>query len=127
LGQPLLIGCGLLLAYLIGLSFIARQENLRKLTSLWPLAFMLVPFAVLHPIGQGPWVFAIFLMFAGWTGRCLWLVLKGQIRDAVGGLIAGISLLDALFVIRSGQLALAGIACAAFLLTTILQRRISGT
>jgi hypothetical protein len=123
----LLIGCALLLAYLIGLSFIARQENLRKLTSLWPLAFMLVPFVVLHPIGLGPWAFAIYLMFAGWTGRCLWLVLRGQIRDAVGGLIAGIALLDALFVVRTDQLALAGIACGAFLLTTILQRRISGT
>jgi 4-hydroxybenzoate polyprenyltransferase len=126
------IGCGLLLAYLIGLSFVARQENLARVTNLWPLVFLAVPLAVLHPYGQGPWTFAIYLMFAGWTVRCVRLVMRGHTRDAVGGLIAGISLLDALFVIRadptqSGQLALAGIACGGFLLTTVLQRRIAGT
>ena len=125
--ESLMIGCGLLLAYLIGLSFIARNENRAKLSTWWPLAFMVLPFVVLQPAGGGPWMFAIYLMFAGWTGRCLWLVFKRNFRIAVGGLIAGISLLDALFVIRAGQEVLAGIACAGFLLTTILQRRISGT
>jgi 4-hydroxybenzoate polyprenyltransferase len=127
LSADLWIGCGLLLAYLIGLSFVARQENLARVTNLWPLAFLAVPLVVLQPYGQGPWVFAIYLMFAGWTARCVRLVMRGHTRTAVGGLIAGISLLDALFVIRSGQLELAGIACAAFLLTTVLQRRIAGT
>jgi 4-hydroxybenzoate polyprenyltransferase len=127
LDESAMIGCGLLLAYLIGLSYIARHENRSKLTQLWPLAFMILPFAVLHPIGGGPWMFAIYLMFAGWTVRCLLLVRKRNFRIAVGGLIAGISLLDALFVIQSGQEALAGIACLGFLLTTILQRRVPGT
>jgi len=72
-------------------------------------------------------MFAIYLMFAGWTARCLKLVFSGQIRIAVGGLIAGISLLDALFVIRGGSLPMAGACCAAFLLTTVFQRRIAGT
>ena len=126
----LLIGCGLLLAYLLGLSAIARRENKpggSKLAVLAPVTFMLVPFVVLQPMGQGPWVFAIYLMFFGWTARCIKLVLSGQMRPAVSGLIAGISLLDAMFVIRSDQLPLAGACCAAFLLTTILQRRIAGT
>jgi 4-hydroxybenzoate polyprenyltransferase len=125
--ESLLIGCGLLLAYLIGLSYIARHENSSKLTQLWPLAFMILPFVVLQPSGGGPWMFAIYLMFAGWTARCLWLVRKRNFKIAVGGLIAGISLLDALFVIRAGSEALAGIACAMFLLTTVLQRRVPGT
>ncbi len=125
--ESVMIGCGLLLAYLIGLSFIARHENKPKLTQLWPLALMILPFVVLQPAGGGPWMFAIYLMFAGWTGRCLWLVWKRNFRIAVGGLIAGIALLDALFVIRAGQEILAGVACVGFLLTTILQRRVSGT
>jgi 4-hydroxybenzoate polyprenyltransferase len=125
--ESVAIGCGLLLAYLIGLSYIARHENRSKLTQLWPLAFMIVPFAVLHPIGGGPWMFAIYLMFAGWTARCLLLVRKRNFKIAVGGLIAGISLLDALFVIRAGHEVLAGIACAGFLLTTVLQRKVPGT
>lgn len=133
LDESLVIGCLLLLAYLIGLSYIARHEGKSRLTQLWPLAFMIVPFVVLQPAGGGPWMFAIYLMFAGWTGRCLWLVRKRTlpgaqtIRIAVGGLIAGIALLDALFVIRAGQEVLAGLACVAFLLTTVLQRRVPGT
>lgn len=127
LGEPLLIGCGLLLAYLIGLSYIARHESKSRLTRLWPLVVIVVPFVYLQPLGGGPWMFAIYLMFAGWTARCLKLVFSGQIRIAVGGLIAGISLLDALFAVRTGQLAMAGACCAAFLLTTVFQRRIAGT
>jgi len=127
LDESVVIGCGLVLAYLIGLSYIARHENTSRLTQLWPLAFMIVPFAVLHPGGGGPWMFAIYLMFAGWTARCLWLVRQRNVRIAVGGLIAGIALLDALFVIRAGQEILAGVACVGFLLTTILQRRVPGT
>jgi hypothetical protein len=88
---------------------------------------MNVAFAVLQPMGQGPWVFAIYVMFLGWTARCIKLALGRQMRPAVSGLIAGISLLDALFVIRTDQLPLAGACCAAFLVTTILQRRIAGT
>jgi 4-hydroxybenzoate polyprenyltransferase len=130
LDHPLLIGCGLLLAYLMGLSAIARRENKAggsRLAILVPATFMIVPFAVLQPLGQGPWVFAIYIMFLGWTARCLKLALGRQMRPAVSGLIAGISLLDALFVIRADQLPLAGACCAAFLVTTILQRRIAGT
>ncbi len=125
----LLIGCGLLLAYLMGLSAIARHENKKtaRLAVLAPMTFMIVPFVVLQPMGQGPWVFAIYIMFLGWTARCVKLAITGQMRPAVSGLIAGISLLDALFVIRTDQLPLAGACCAAFLLTTILQRRIAGT
>jgi 4-hydroxybenzoate polyprenyltransferase len=128
----LVIGCGLLLAYLMGLSAIARHENkprgtAGRLSVLAPMTFMVVPFVVLQPMGQGPWVFAIYIMFLGWTARCIKLVISGHMRPAVSGLIAGISLLDALFVVRTDQLPLAGACCAAFLLTTILQRRIAGT
>jgi len=127
LGEPLWIGCGLLLAYLIGLTFIARHEGKSRLTRLWPLLFLALPLVVLQPMGRGHWAFAIYLMFLGWTLRCVRLVFGGHIRDAVGGLIAGISLLDALFVIRSDRPVLAAVACGAFVLTTVFQRRIAGT
>jgi hypothetical protein len=136
LGNQLLIGCGLLLAYLIGLTFIARGENRKpatvmprrwNLSDLRPLVFLAAPLVALQPVGQGPFVFAIYFMLLGWTARCVRLVIRAEMRAAVGGLIAGISLLDALFVIRTGQPAIAGVCCAAFLLTTIFQRRIAGT
>ncbi|MEO8704360.1 MAG: UbiA family prenyltransferase [Kofleriaceae bacterium] len=127
LGTPLLYGCGALLAYLIGLTYVAKQENLFKLTSLWPLAFMAVPFVIAPPHGHGPWAFAIYIFFLGWTLRCLKLAITRQIRPAVTGLIAGIALLDALFAIRLGHPVMAGVAVSAFLLTTIFQRKIPGT
>jgi hypothetical protein len=127
LSSQLLIGCGSLLAYLIGLTYVARQENLLKLTSMWPLAFMGVPFVVAPPHGHGPWAFAIYIFFLGWTLRCLKLAITRQIRPAVTGLIAGISLLDALFVVRLDHPTMAAVAVGAFLLTTVFQRKIPGT
>jgi hypothetical protein len=127
--ETLLVGCGALLAYLIGLTYVAKQENLLKLTSVWPLGFLAVPFVIAQPMGQGPWAFAIYSFFLVWTVRCLKLAVTRQIRPAVTGLIAGISMLDALFIIRLDpqNLPMAGIACGAFLLTTILQTKVPGT
>lgn len=127
LSTALLVGCGALLAYLIGLTYVARQENLFKLTSLWPLAFLAVPFLIAPPLGHGPWAFAIWIFFLIWTLRSLKLAITRQIRGAVTGLIAGISLLDALFIVRGNHLTMAAIAVGAFVLTTILQRKIPGT
>jgi hypothetical protein len=127
LGPQLLYGCGALLAYLIGLTYVAKQENLLKLASVWPLGFMAVPFVLAAPHGHGPWAFAIYIFFLGWTLRCLRLAITRQIRPAVTGLIAGIAMLDALFAIRLGHPVMAGVAVGAFLLTTIFQRKIPGT
>lgn len=128
LSTPVLIGCGSLLAFLIGLTYVAKQENLLRLTSLWPLAFMAVPFLAVAPQGKGPWAFAVYLFFLLWTMRCLRLAITRQLRPAVTGLIAGIALLDAAFiVVHTGQLALGAIAVGCFLLTNLLQRKIAGT
>jgi 4-hydroxybenzoate polyprenyltransferase len=125
--SALLVGCGALLAYLIGLTYVARQENLLKLTSLWPMGFLAIPFVIAPPHGHGHWAFAIWIFFLMWTLRCLKLAITRQIRPAVTGLIAGISLLDALFIVRADQLTMAAVAVGAFALTTIFQRKIPGT
>lgn len=44
LSQQLWWGTGLLAAYVIGLSYMARQETLTRMANLWPLAFLAAPF-----------------------------------------------------------------------------------
>ena len=43
LGPLLWIGAGLLLAYLIGLTYVAKQENLGRVENMWPLLFLGAP------------------------------------------------------------------------------------
>lgn len=76
LTSALMIGCVVLLAYLIGLTFVAKR---------------------------------------GASGR------------VVGGLIAGICLVDALALWFAGQPVVAGVAILGFPLTRLLHRRVSGT
>jgi 4-hydroxybenzoate polyprenyltransferase len=127
--SALLVACGALLAYLIGLTYIARRENRSRLGAMWPLVLLGVPFAVAWPRGDQPWAFALWLLLLLWAVRCVRLAIAGgpNIRTAVTGLIAGIALLDAVQLARADALAATAIAAGAFLLTTLLQRKIAGT
>jgi 4-hydroxybenzoate polyprenyltransferase len=129
--EALWIGAGLMLCYLIGLTYIAKQENLGKVENLWPLAFLAAP------VAWGAWLAAaqpvagaFWLLFTGWMLVALWFLrrrAKGDIPRAVVSLIAGISLLDALLIAGAGSLALAALALAGFGVTLFFQRYISGT
>lgn len=131
LPDALWIGAGLMLCYLIGLTYIAKQENLGKVENLWPLLFLAAP------VAWGAWlaaaqpvVGAFWLLFTGWMLVALWFLrrrAKGDIPRAVVSLIAGISLLDALLIAATGSLALAALALAGFGVTLFFQRYISGT
>jgi len=95
-----LLGAGLLVSYLVGLTYIARAENLREIGNLWPLAFLAVPFVIARPnspLAVGCYV--LLLLIVLWA---LMLVRARQIRNAVTTLIAGISVLDALLIAREG-------------------------
>jgi len=113
------------LGYLIGLTYIARQENLSRVTNLWPLAVLLVPFWLARP--HDLFAAAIYLGLLGTTYSALALLARRQIRDAVTLLIAGISLLDACLAANEGCTVLAFGAIAAFGLTRRLQRAVPGT
>ncbi len=120
-----------LLAYLIGLTYVARQETLAEMTSLWPLLFLAVPFLVTLPaLGAGGVTPLLHLGFLAWVGYALALLGRrrpGNIPRAVVCLIAGISLLDALLIAHAGAPHLAGWAVAGFALTLTAQRYIAGT
>jgi len=114
-----------LLGYLIGLTYIARQENLARIGNLWPIAVMAVPFWIAFP--HNLLAGALYAGLFGTTRYALVLLGRRRIRDAVSLLIAGISLLDATLAANRGCWALAAVALAAFGLTRLLQRVVPGT
>jgi 4-hydroxybenzoate polyprenyltransferase len=133
LGLPmaLWIGGALMLCYLIGLTYIAKQENLGRVENLWPLAFLAAPVAygAWRAAGQ-PVVGVFWLLFSGWMLVALWFLWRrrrGDVPRAVVSLIAGISLLDAMLVAGTGSVALAVLALAGFGVTLFFQRYIAGT
>ena len=131
---PVIIGAVLLLAYLIGLTYTAKQENLGRVETLWPLVFLAAPilyggYAILASGGSAIAI-AIWLLFTLWVAYALRFVFRrgpGDIPRAVVSLIAGISLLDAMMIATTGNAAFVLLAIAAFALTLILQRVVPGT
>jgi 4-hydroxybenzoate polyprenyltransferase len=131
LPETLWIGAALMLCYLIGLTYIAKQENLGRVENLWPLAFLAAPVAYGAWLALAQPVVGLFcLLFSAWVLVALWFLrrrAKGDIPRAVVSLIAGIALLDAMLIAGSGALALAVIALAGFGVTLFFQRYIAGT
>jgi 4-hydroxybenzoate polyprenyltransferase len=134
-GRPqqslLFVAALLLLCYLIGLTYVAKQESLNEIRNLWPLAFLAVPFLYLLPsLWGGALPALLFLALGGWVLYALSWLRPGAARvvpKAVVSLIAGISLLDALLIAGQGAPGTALMAIACFGLTLLAQRWISGT
>jgi 4-hydroxybenzoate polyprenyltransferase len=120
------------LCYLIGLTYIAKQESLDRLGSLWPLLFLAAPivYGSSH-LGDGGMVVSLYLAaLTAWTGGALYLLKrrnKGDVPRAVVALIAGIALLDALLLATAGATQAAVLAVLCFLLTLVMQYWVSGT
>ena len=128
----LYMGAGALFCYLIGLTYIAKQENLGAVANLWPLLFLAVPAvaAVWIAATDGGLALILAVVFIVWMVnalRNLWRRQPGDIPRAVVSLIAGMSLLDAVFIAHmgAGQMAIAAAVC--FVATLAFQRFIPGT
>jgi hypothetical protein len=121
----------LLLCYLIGLTYVAKQENLGEVRNLWPLLFLAAP--LIYALVQAPGSLSsgvMFALFAIWIGMALWILRRrqpGDVPRAVVRLIAGIALLDAVLIAAAGAPAIAWLAVAGFALTLGLQRLVPGT
>ena len=128
---PLLIGAILLFSYLIGLTYVAKQENLGEVKNLWPLLFLAAPVIYGGVLSSEAWpTFAYWVIFVVAIVAALWLVRRrqsGDIPRAVVTLIAGMSLLDAILISGVGEPGLALVAVLGFALTLGLQRVVSGT
>jgi 4-hydroxybenzoate polyprenyltransferase len=131
LGPAVVGGAGALLCYLIGLTYVAKQENLTEVRNLWPLAFLAAPGVYALPALLVSGVASVLLVaFVGWVAYAVsWLVRpRGRdIRRAVVSLIAGISLLDAVLIAGAGDPGRALWAVLGFGLTLALQRWVPGT
>jgi 4-hydroxybenzoate polyprenyltransferase len=120
------------LCYLIGLTYAAKQEALDRLDRLWPLLFLGAPifYGLAIVLQSGALAAAALVALVIWTLAALYFLRhrsKGDVPRAVVSLIAGISLVDAVFLSAAGAVGAALVAVSCFLLTFTLQRWVSGT
>lgn len=128
---PALVGALGLFAYVIGLTYAAKQEAYDRIGRAWPLAVLALP--ALYGLGRAglapiSLVLALALIaLMAWAVRLLFRRQKGDVPRAVVTLIAGIALYDALLIATAGAPWLAALAVAGFALTLLLQRVAPGT
>ena len=131
-------GAAALLSYLIGLTYLAQQENRESVRSLWPLLFLTLPLA--YPLVSVRWTDAdpdwtvvgiITLALLVWIGRAVRLLRPKTgapaIFSAITSLIAGISLLDALGAGLAHEPMWALSCVLAFALCLLAQKWVAGT
>lgn len=120
-----------LLAHVAGLTYAAKQESLDRIERLWPLAVLALPLLIALPVvaTSGPAV-AAWAFLAATNALAVHKLRRraepGAVPRAVAALIAGISLVDALFAaaFTPGVMLL---CWAGYGLTRLLQRVIPGT
>ncbi|GMV47127.1 MAG: hypothetical protein AMXMBFR66_25250 [Pseudomonadota bacterium] len=128
---PLWLAAAAVLAHLIGLTYIAKQEHLDRVGALWPLGLLALP--VLYGLAlalAAPPAAMPLVLYAGLLAYALTRLhrrARGDVPRAVVTLIAGMSVLDAVLLAGAGQLIAALLAVAAFWLTLALQRWVAGT
>ncbi len=117
-------------AYIVGLTALAKREALPGAAKHWPAAAVSLP--ALAFLVQGPALPAllVLLLFVGWVVYSLSFAYRKQARSiggAIGRLIAGVALCDALVLALVGAWLSVGLALLAFGLTLFFQRYIKGT
>jgi 4-hydroxybenzoate polyprenyltransferase len=127
----LFLGALVLLAYLIGLTYFAKQEHLNAVQNFWPVAFLAVPVIYGLPFALANATAAMMLvLLVGWVGYAIFLLVRrapGDVPRAVISLIAGIALVDAVLLAGAGAPSVAWLAVAGCFLTMALQQVVSGT
>ncbi len=124
-------GAGVLLCYLIGLTYAAKKEHLNRLDHAWPLALLIAPLfygawlAPAEPIVMVP--LALLCVWIFMAVRKLVRRAAGDVPAAVVALLAGISVVDAIILAGYGHVFQMMLALAAFVLTLRLQQWVSGT
>jgi 4-hydroxybenzoate polyprenyltransferase len=131
------IWCGLaLMAYVVGLSFLARRESTRGPAQFWPVSFLAAPILVALLMNVGPYrepALLVSLVLALWAVRCLQKTFwtgAVNVGRTVSGLLAGIVFVDWLAVAPVALEAsreLGGVFLILFLAALLFQRFIPAT
>ncbi|GAB5518003.1 MAG: UbiA family prenyltransferase [Rhodothermales bacterium] len=117
----------MMLSYIVGLTFIAKQEGTPGVLARWPLLLLMLPavvYAFRVPLG---WTAVLPVLLFGWVMLCYGWLRRGRVGLAIGRLIAGVSLLDALLLASFGWQAGVLVALGLFMFTLVLQRWVRGT
>ena len=129
----LAIGGVVLAAHTAGITYAARQESLDTIGSLWPMMLVAAPLIAALPSIASGWVVpaAVALLLVA-DAAAVWLLARraapGAVPRAVSGLIAAISLIDAVAVAWAGGDPRLVLACVAgYPLTRLFQASIPGT
>jgi len=130
--QPLMtwdltISVGLMIAYIIGLTYIAKRETQNRFTQHWPAVLLYLPLVYGCLTLSFGWDWVPLLGFGGWIAFSLRFIYRGAIGAGIVRLIAGIALLDAMLLWIYNAPMHAGFALLAFALTLFLQRYVRGT
>jgi hypothetical protein len=120
-------GAGMLLVYIVGLTQVAKAEATGR-SSAWPTAAVLAPVIFWAFLLPSPESFLTLAAFLAWVLWALRLVRSKRIGPAVGAMIAGVSLFDAVAVASAdGPFVAVAVCVGAFAVTIALQTKIAGT
>lgn len=131
LPAPLLAAAVAMLCYVAGLTYTAKQESLGRVETVWPLAVLAVPWLyALWLAVANPAALPFLVLLTALMALALRMLLRrgpGDVGRAVVSMIAGIALLDAIFLAAAGTVLWASVAVALFALTLAAQRFVPGT
>ncbi len=126
----LVASAGVLALYIVGLTYVAKKEGDPGFARYWPAALLFLP-AVLFLARVPPlWSMLLLPLFVAWAAYSTSFIYSRTNRSigrAVGQLIAGVALVDALVLGASGSGVGVVLALLAFAVTLFLQRYVRGT
>ena len=129
--NDVLFGAIGLFAYVIGLTYAAKQEAYDRIGAVWPLAILAVPVVwTFVQVIEQPLALIFWAALIGVVAFALHRLFRrqpGDVPRAVVTMIAGISLYDAVLIASTGAFVLAVVAAGGFIVTLLLQRVASGT
>tara|TARA_B100000768_G_scaffold181442_1_gene204458 strand:+ start:1390 stop:2259 length:870 start_codon:yes stop_codon:yes gene_type:complete len=119
-----------LLSYLIGLTYLAKQENIGYLKNQWPLLFLIAPIIYGYTLIENYFSYIALGFFVLNIFVAIYFTFNKKIRNikkSVTLLISGICIYDAVLIAHHGEVNLAILSLSFFVLTLFFQKYISGT